>query len=367
MKMKKILRIKAGPSRVLGPLVFLAVCLSLSGPGRAVDLLPQGLPSAAKAMGGSGLAGRNGLADWLLNPALNIESACPGVTSVYSGLNGDASVFGLGVIYPLSWANLSAAYIEADSGSFLHTRETGGEIEVLDEFSYTDRWLVLGASRRFNSVFTVGGQLKYVQEGFSGPYGAGQGLVTDLGLLGQINEQFQVGLVAQNFLLRRISWSGEGSEVLPTHYKAGLSWQPWPNLALEIDGDYCSYYSLIFKGGADWTVNEFLELRAGLAQQPHSPGRSEIGYTLGLGLNFDNVSLDYAYCPGPILDETTAHYFSLSYRFADAAPAAEPVGQTPPAEPFAVPASVDPDDAPIEPGRAPLILPEIQSENIIEN
>lgn len=319
-----------GRSGSAGRLVWL-VCFSLmmASPVSAVDLLSQGLPSAIKAAGGSGLASQDGLAGWLLNPALNSQNKFPGFTSVYSGLNGDASVFGLGLVYPTALANFALDYIEADSDSFIHTRMGGGGIEVLDEFSYNDRWLVLAASKNINQAISVGGQIKYIKEGFSGSYGSGQGYSSDFGLLGKISDKIQFGLVAQNFLLRKISWSGSNTETLPTHYKAGLGLRALANLFLTLDGDYCSSYPLVLKAGADWTVNDWLDLRAGVIQQPISPGETETGYTLGLGLNLDDLSFDYAYCPGLILEETTAHYFSLSYRFAP--PAVQ--GQSgPPAE-----------------------------------
>ena len=85
---------------------------------------------------------------------------------------------------------------------------------------------------------------------------------------------------------------------------------------------------IFLSGGVEYWPSNFMALRAGLRQTPAAANNERLvrltGLTAGLGFNWHNIYIDYAYNPGEDIAENITHFFTLSYRFSKPA-TAEPV------------------------------------------
>jgi Flp pilus assembly protein TadD len=136
------------------------------------------------------------------------------------------------------------------------------------------------------------------------------GLGVDMGLLLPLPYGVRFGVVAQDVGGTSVKHdSGLSEEVLQAHYRVGLACKPIEGLTLAADVDDQ------LRVGAEYWLRGQLALRAGAKTELGSPegfGQSTTP-SLGVGVKYRFLQLDYAYERHPVLDAT--HYTSLSLSY----------------------------------------------------
>ncbi|MBK8552853.1 MAG: hypothetical protein IPL53_18040 [Ignavibacteria bacterium] len=100
---------------------------------------------------------------------------------------------------------------------------------------------------------------------------------------------YLTGFLKWGFFVKNITGSeiGESRQKLAQVYKTGLTFQPNNdlNLVLEIEKDV--KFPLAFRGGLEYFINEYIDLRAGTGTQPAS-------FTGGISINYSLFQIDYS-------------------------------------------------------------------------
>lgn len=93
-------------------------------------------------------------------------------------------------------------------------------------------------------------------------------------------------------------------EELPRRLTGGVSYQPYAGVITNLDLESVLGQKSRFRGGAEFGLNEYVDLRFGIATEPNL-------YSAGFGFNWRGVHLDYGFSTGPgPLEES--HQFGLS-------------------------------------------------------
>jgi len=120
-------------------------------------------------------------------------------------------------------------------------------------------------------------------------YNSASAFGADLGAMAYISDFLKWGFYAKNFTGTKI---GESEEKLAQVYRTGFTVQPRNdlNFVLEVEKDV--RYPLSFRGGMEYFINEYVDIRAGVGTEPTS-------FSGGITINYNIFQLDYAiynYC-----------------------------------------------------------------------
>lgn len=165
-----------------------------------------------------------------------------------------------------------------------------------DSFEYSSKALFLSHAVPILPNLSIGGNLKYIKEIMMRNSAVGVGL--DLGILYRWDDSLSVGASVMNILEPVMAWDTDSKEknTVERREKIGIAY----NLAKDIllTGDVTiGKREMITALGFEYTLLNMIALRAGT--QTHS-------YSLGLGLNYANCILDFAYViPEDALIEAT--------------------------------------------------------------
>jgi hypothetical protein len=99
-----------------------------------------------------------------------------------------------------------------------------------------------------------------------------------------ITDFLKWGFFAKNFTGSKI---GESKEKLAQVYRTGFTFQPRNdfNLILEIEKDV--RHPLSFRSGLEYSVNDYVDLRAGVGTKPTS-------FSGGISINYNLFQIEYA-------------------------------------------------------------------------
>lgn len=170
-------------------------------------------------------------------------------------------------------------------------------------FDYDAKALYLSYAREFGRI-SAGLSAKYLSEGLAGKGASGVG--ADVGVHLGLSEVFSVGLKLENIIAPAVKWDTDSgiTERVETDARLGSS-------LLLLDRKLLLTGDLLIKGdktmdffaGSEYRLIKNLLLRCGLF---------ESRLTFGLGLNYVNLAVDYAYVKGnDYLDDS--HRLSLSF------------------------------------------------------
>ena len=132
--------------------------------------------------------------------------------------------------------------------------------------------------------------------------GSGGTVGMDVGVMASIYKRTYLGLFVYNINNPRLGV--ETSEDLPRRVVVGAAYRPYTGLTTSISVDQSLGAEMQVEAGFEFQLVEMLALRLGASSNPNR-------ITAGLGLNFENFQLDYAFRSHPVLAET--HMFSLLY------------------------------------------------------
>ncbi len=124
----------------------------------------------------------------------------------------------------------------------------------------------------------------------------------DVGMMASIYKRTWLGLFIYN--LNNPKLGVETAEELPRRVVVGAAYRPYTGLTTSISVDQSVGAEMQVEAGFEFQLVEMLALRLGASSNPNR-------ITAGLGINFENFQLDYAFRSHPVLAET--HMFSLLY------------------------------------------------------
>jgi len=213
-------------------------------------------------------------------------------------------------------------YVGASVGGIKEAILVGSTPEVTgNEADFGSSTLILSYATEVKNVFylqdilflrkqeaTVGANLKYVSQGFSGAPSfegaSANGFDLDVGTIIPMDEKLTYSVTLKNL----IPGNNVGNDELPMSIIGGAAYKfddynLMTTANLETGG-----HGFTYRLGAEWYLNAILSLRAGLAQQP-----DVFNYACGVGLKFRGFAFDYAFHTYAELAEFNTHYFSLGY------------------------------------------------------
>ncbi len=191
-------------------------------------------------------------------------------------------------------------------------------------FSYADRYGLGLQNSEVGYVFpmfeTHAVGLNWTREGFSDDELKDDLQVFNVAYALQLHRSISLGLGGK-FVLQSIDLDGESlrsasgdntqfeEEIFPQNLRVGTAIQPHESLTIALDVDDRIH------GGLEYQPLSALLLRGGLHRQLSPPdGASKtLNYALGLGVQWNNIKVDYAYDHHPVLPATHHASVSMSY------------------------------------------------------
>ncbi len=181
------------------------------------------------------------------------------------------------------------------------------------EFNSYDFSSIVGLSYLFNKNFSLGGAVRYIEEkiddekSWAGSF--------DIGTIyrKRINshKNLSLAVAVQNIPLKKPQFIAQKEE-LPTKFVVGGSYKPLgETLLLSTDLVMLKKSKPAANFGCEVLIYDILKIRSGYKLDPAFETSSRI--TLGLGIVFNSLLVDYAYLPFESLTDT--HIFSINYKF----------------------------------------------------
>jgi hypothetical protein len=249
---------------------------------------------------------------------------------------------------------LAAAYSQDSWGiGLLNISDTGGYVR--DErnnvsggqIGYRNSILYGAYGREIRPDLRLGLRLKYHDIAFSEVESSAQGFALDVSGLHRLNKHLLLGGEINNLFAAPLIWSDGFQETQPVILGLGAQlkllgtegfWREAQPLNAYLDVRLKTL-DAFWNGGLEYWPSEYIALRAGFKQTASEPTdtyqyTAHTRFTAGIGFNWHNIFIDYAYNPGDDLAENITHFFTLSYRFPEKAePVPEPEPEPPPVVP----------------------------------
>lgn len=232
---------------------------------------------------------------WVLNPEVGASYVQPfgldySKQSVVTGVLGTGTVGGLG---------LGIRYFGTDYGGQDLEGETtitlAQGFRLLDDLQST---VAIGWALSYYAL-NFGTSVTGIDPGDDSVFGL------NLGAEATLQERTKVGVYAQNVNNPRIG--NYDKEELIRRVGVGISYQPYPGVLTMLDISNELGDPVQFRGGTEFEVASFLQLRAGLRTQPNI-------FTAGFGFLLKGVRVDYAFSTGGgTLD--TSNQIGIGYAF----------------------------------------------------
>jgi hypothetical protein len=244
---------------------------------------------------------------------------------------------------------LAAAYSQGNfAAGVLNIQEHGGYVRdkknnvTGGQIGYDDTTVYGAYGLRLEDYnLYTGARLKYHSKVFSEIEAAAWGVALDLSALYTVNSYLTIGARLNNALATPLSWTDGLQEKLPPGLGLGGRFRVfgpqglWPQEQItEVYLDANLENTVFLGGGLEYWPSERIALRAGFKQLPAATDEREdkiTKFTAGVGFNWQNIYIDYAYNPGDDLAENITHFFTLAYRFsAPPPPPPEPIPEPQP-------------------------------------
>lgn len=285
-----------------------------------LDLSIAGVSARAMGMGRAYVGVLEGSEAVFLNPAGIASSKAWGVTSMSTKLLDRVDYKMLGGVCPTQYGVFGLGYVGTITpAGFLTTDKNS--LAGAKAISYGSNMLVLSYARELGQgAFknsSLGVNLKYFDNKFDGVDGSGSGIDADIAILASPSEKIKVGAVLQNFLPGdmggSVNWKSGNKEGVPSVLKVGGSYLITPTLLLAADADMpFTGKSILLHSGVEWRPFPMVAIRGGLDQNPGIKD-NVTDFSLGVGLNIKGIHFDYAYKNNSLVENSNAHYVSLSF------------------------------------------------------
>jgi hypothetical protein len=212
----------------------------------------------------------------------------------------------LGCVIPLQNFTLGFSATMLSMDDIEKTIElAGGGYQKTGTFSPKDYAFNISAAKKINIKLNAGITLKYIKSNLGDA--SANSVALDAGLLYKPSvANLQIGFAIQN-LGTKLKYINK-KEDLPLKIALGCEYKIFNNLTVLTDIDKYTDNDLQFHSGIEYVYN-IISLRAGY----NSLSDLDNGFTGGLGLKINELTIDYAFEPQG--DFGDSHRFSLTYRF----------------------------------------------------
>jgi len=230
----------------------------------------------------------------------------------------------------------AAAYSQNNfSIGILRMQESGGDIrDSADNFeggqiNYSDT-TIYGAYGLALGTNLLGLRARVQTKYFSGVDVTAQGLALDIAGARQLSPYLTVGGQLNNILSTDLQWSNGLSEPfgrslgLGSRFKLcgpdGYFSEHQQPIDIYADVLAAAEMDSFYNVGAEYWPCDSIVLRGGLKQVrdvQNERGAKFTKLTAGLGFNYANFYIDYAYNPGDNTEGTVAHFLTIAYRWAE--------------------------------------------------
>lgn len=299
-----------------------------------IDITKVGKGARPIALGGAYTALAGDTSAIFTNPAgLGIQDKLS-ITSMNTQLMGCVDYKLIGGSYPTPYGTVAIGYVDASTPAGNHTYISGGVTVEAGAMYYSNRMIIVSYGGKMSNLIpldipvlkniAIGANVKLFSQGFSGDLSgapSASGSDIDFGLIYKVSDCLSIGGVLQNLSKSsdgEMSWSTGEKEEIAGINKIGAVCNLNKNLRTTVDIDFMQGNTpMIFHGGIEWDVMDYLALRGGIDQNYESVSEGNAGITTdlsgGVGINLGEFRFDYAYHNNQAMPENSTHYFSISY------------------------------------------------------
>lgn len=148
---------------------------------------------------------------------------------------------------------------------------------------YRESELILSYGNNYRNKIFWGINLNYYNLIIQN-YNSANALGADIGGLAYLTEFLRWGFFAGNITGSTI---GESRQKITQIYRTGFTIQPKSDLNMILEFEKDVKFPLSFRGGLEYFVNEYVDLRAGIGTQPDT-------FSGGISFNYNILQLDYS-------------------------------------------------------------------------
>ncbi len=149
---------------------------------------------------------------------------------------------------------------------------------------YKENKIVIGYSYNYLNKVFVGAAVNYHTVSIQN-YGNDAAFYFDIGGLVYINNQLRWGFAWHN--INRATFGNEQDQI-PTIFDSGFSYDLIDNFSINIAVEKELKYNVSARFGLEYDIIKYLTIRTGFSNEPSR-------YSVGIGINYANISLDYAF------------------------------------------------------------------------
>jgi hypothetical protein len=148
---------------------------------------------------------------------------------------------------------------------------------------YRETNAILSYGNNFKGKFFYGLNINYYNLRIQN-YSSASAFGADIGAMAYLTDFLKWGFFANNINGTKI---GESGQRIAQVYRTGFTIEPRNdfNLIFEVEKDV--KYPLSFRGGLEYYINEYIDLRGGIGTEPTS-------FSGGVGINYNIFQLDYS-------------------------------------------------------------------------
>ncbi len=191
----------------------------------------------------------------------------------------------VGIYYspaPFGFSELANGYIAYNEPLSFGSLSIGGMNYGFD--LYKENKIVIGYSYNYLNKFFVGAAFNYHTVSIQN-YGNDAAIYFNLGGLIYLDENFRWGFAFNN--INRATFGNEQDQI-PTILTSGLSYDLINNFSLNLAVEKELKFQPSVRFGIEYDIIKYLTIRTGFSNEPSR-------YSAGIGINYSNVSLDYAF------------------------------------------------------------------------
>jgi hypothetical protein len=224
-------------------------------------------------------------------------------------------------VLALARMGASVSDIPNTAGQYNASSELIG-IDTVSVFEYGNHVYKLGYQTMLENQWSLGLAFNYYRVN-AGTHLKGSGVNMDIGAIRQF-DRLDLSMVVQNAIPNQnVKYSNDGNaEKLPSRYLIAGKYKPTEYYSVLSEVKKYEFHSdMFFSAALDYEVfHRLLKnidwfFRVGQRNFPVSPVRVRSATTLGMGFEFDFLSIDYAYQVSEHPDFDFQHYFSLALNF----------------------------------------------------
>ncbi len=181
--------------------------------------------------------------------------------------------------------------------------DTGSADLTGNKLNYSANGYIFSLAANHQKIF-YGLNIKILTESLAGETAAGYGL--DAGLIYLLNKKTMLGLSFFNLIKPNMSWSTGSTNEVNSRISLGLTYALNNKISFFADLEKAENRNTFLHTGVEYKPFSFFAFRAGYNKD---------SFTLGTGLSYKDLSVDYAYVNNTEDDLGNTQYFSATFVF----------------------------------------------------